>query len=681
MDSSGFLLERSPGARHRQTRTKGIGCIPASIRWMLGLAIIGALAVVNVYAQAIPEPVHLDPSLDRIDLSSSAWVLEDPGGKLTLEDVQNPKTGSQFQPGLLKSNISASAYWLRFKLQNSLSDPMSWTFDTGNRTLQEIDLFVQNADGSYQHQTAGSTRPFAERRLPTASFAFPIHLASNRSADVYLRVRSTGYLKVMVAPRLWQPVAYGIRAGQEKTQWLVYVGMAIAMGLFNLLLYFSIRDVNYLYYVMSLLSIVWVVSSAQGGYGSAFEYLWPNSPLFEQTAWTASIMATSTFPSLFILRFSGFKKSMPRMHKVLTLCALVLAIVIGCQIGITTLQIPGTARVLQLFFLAGQIPFVLLLSLAIFGLIALTRSGNRQALFICIAWSPIILAGVLVTALNLLGKDYPQSMPMWASAFELILMSLALVDRLYQERREKARAQLALVEGLQQSERELEGKVAQRTQELHHEQTRTKDLLHNMLPVEIAEELSSTGSTKPARHESTTILFTDFSGFTQAVSTMPADRMVAELNEIFAAFDDITDECGVEKIKTIGDAYMAAAGLPKPCGDHAQRCVRAGLRMVDFLEQRNQRAPFKWQVRVGIHSGPVVAGVVGKRKYAFDIWGDSVNVASRMESSGEAGRVNVSAYTYDLIQSDFACEYRGKVDAKGKGSVDMYFVTGAAQTA
>ena len=211
------------------------------------------------------------------------------------------------------------------------------------------------------------------------------------------------------------------------------------------------------------------------------------------------------------------------------------------------------------------------------------------------------------------------------------------------------------------------------------EHERSERLLLNILPADLAKELSETGSARPARHESVTILFTDFSGFTQTASAMPADRMVAELNDIFAAFDDICDELGVEKIKTIGDAYMAAAGLPKPCADHAQRCVRAGLRMLDYLEQRNRKAAFKWSLRVGVHSGPVVAGVVGKRKYAFDIWGDTVNVASRMESAGEIGRVNVSAYTFDLIRDEFACEYRGKVTAKGKGEIDMYFVTGARQ--
>ncbi len=208
------------------------------------------------------------------------------------------------------------------------------------------------------------------------------------------------------------------------------------------------------------------------------------------------------------------------------------------------------------------------------------------------------------------------------------------------------------------------------------EHERSERLLLNILPAELAQELSATGVARSARHESVSVLFTDFSGFTETASAMPADRMVAELNEIFGAFDDICDELGVEKIKTIGDAYMAAAGLPKPCVDHAQRCVHCGLRMLDYLAHRNQTAAFKWSLRVGIHSGPVVSGVVGKRKYAFDVWGDTVNIASRMESAGEAGRVNVSAYTYDLIQTEFDCEYRGKMNAKGKGQIDMYFVKG-----
>ena len=264
-----------------------------------------------------------------------------------------------------------------------------------------------------------------------------------------------------------------------------------------------------------------------------------------------------------------------------------------------------------------------------------------------------------------------------------LLCGLALfpvVVRLAADNEKKAKevlqSQAALIEGLKQSESELESKVEQRTRELQTEQTRTKMLLDNMLPAEIARELSATGAARPVRHEAVTILFTDFSDFTQAAATMPPDRMVAELNDIFAAFDRITQECGVEKIKTIGDAYMAAAGVPSACPDHARRCVTAGLDMLDYVAKRNRTSAFKWSLRVGIHTGPVVAGVIGTRKFAFDIWGDTVNIASRMESSGEIGKVNISAYTFDLIRADFICEYRGKVDAKGKGGIDMYFVAG-----
>ena len=131
---------------------------------------------------------------------------------------------------------------------------------------------------------------------------------------------------------------------------------------------------------------------------------------------------------------------------------------------------------------------------------------------------------------------------------------------------------------------------------------------------------------------------------------------------------------GIEKIQTVGDGYLAACGLPVPEADHAIRCVRAGKKMIHFLNERNEANAIKWNVRIGIHSGPISAGVIGKKKFAYDIFGDAINTASRIESNGEAGRINVSAYTYDLIKETFPAEYRGKVNAKGKGELDMYFL-------
>jgi class 3 adenylate cyclase len=205
-------------------------------------------------------------------------------------------------------------------------------------------------------------------------------------------------------------------------------------------------------------------------------------------------------------------------------------------------------------------------------------------------------------------------------------------------------------------------------------QLRSTELLLNILPAAITRELSETGAVKPARFDDVTILFSDFKEFTNIVATIPVHKLVHELNEIFGRFDDIMEEEGVEKIQTIGDGYLAACGLPNPVADHALRCTRAAKKMIAFLDQRNEQNAIKWKIRIGIHSGPVVTGVVGKKKFAYTIFGDTINTASRLQTAGEEGRINVSAYTYDLIKGEFPGEYRGKIPAKGKGDLDMYFV-------
>jgi class 3 adenylate cyclase len=173
-------------------------------------------------------------------------------------------------------------------------------------------------------------------------------------------------------------------------------------------------------------------------------------------------------------------------------------------------------------------------------------------------------------------------------------------------------------------------------------------------------------------------MFTDFVSFSKIAESMSPQQIVSELNEFFTEMDEIIDKYGLEKIKTIGDSYMCAGGIPTANTTHPIDMVRAGLDIVEYLRQKNklreQAGMAKWEIRIGINTGSIVAGVVGKKKYAYDIWGNTVNIASRMESNGEPGMLNISADTYALIKDRFDCTHRGKIYAKNVGEIDMYFV-------
>jgi adenylate cyclase len=215
---------------------------------------------------------------------------------------------------------------------------------------------------------------------------------------------------------------------------------------------------------------------------------------------------------------------------------------------------------------------------------------------------------------------------------------------------------------------------------VEREKRRADDLLLNILPAEIAEELKRTGKVDAQEFQNVTILFTDFVGFTEASERIRPHELVKELNLIYTRFDEIASRHGVEKIKNIGDAYMAAGGLPLASEVTARNTVRTALEMQEFVTKRQQEikaagaTPF--EMRVGIHTGPVVAGIIGVKKFHYDVWGDTVNTANRMETNGKPGRVNISAATYVFIKDDpeFVFEAREKIEVKGKGEMQMYFV-------
>ncbi len=233
-----------------------------------------------------------------------------------------------------------------------------------------------------------------------------------------------------------------------------------------------------------------------------------------------------------------------------------------------------------------------------------------------------------------------------------------------------------MADTIQEHSENLEDKVRQRTSELADEKATSERLLLNVLPAAIAERLKTGESQIVDRFDAVTVLFADIVGFTSLSSRTSPEKLVTMLNELFSTFDKLAEKHGLEKIKTIGDAYMVVAGIPHPIADHATAMALMGLDMLAAITAYAKKHETNLTIRVGIHTGSVVAGVIGQKKFIYDLWGDTVNTASRMESSGVPGRIHVSEVTATLLRDHFELEERGPIEVKGKGTMTTYLLVG-----
>jgi class 3 adenylate cyclase len=326
-------------------------------------------------------------------------------------------------------------------------------------------------------------------------------------------------------------------------------------------------------------------------------------------------------------------------------------------------------------------------ALYVLAMAVLAITGNHKGL-LGSGGSVVFLISTIIAVLSI-----PCSISIYL-AWSFSRTNKALATQLVQIRKlsEKTRQQeLEKQHMLENRQQELEHEVEVRTHEIllqkneiqqkHNEliteKKRSDDLLLNILPEEVAEELKNKGSSEARYFDHVSVIFTDFVNFTKAGERMTPQQLVFELHTCFKAFDEICAKYEVEKIKTIGDAYMAVCGLPSAIDDHAVRTLSAAIEIQKFIAKRKLQLPdTSFNIRIGVHSGSVVAGIVGVKKFAYDIWGDTVNTAARMEQSGEPGKINISVATYELIKDKFHCIYRGQIAAKNKGQMEMYFVEG-----
>jgi len=627
------------------------------------------------------EIIVLDEDSPYRRIGKSVYYIKDPDRTLKFSDVSDPACLKKY----IKSDQNANnlgnvemAVWNKFTVSNPTHK--KWLLLIESYNLDTLEFYYPDTlTGEYKVIHAGRYLPFSAKKYRTNIFAFDLPVARGDTATFYLKVATYFFQYPMI-------VATEERFVEEshlKDQLTgIYYGFVIVFMLYNLFVFFRVRDKNYLYYVFYILFNALMIAQLKGLtaelFGNRLHFLWDYAP---------AIIGVCSLASFIFTRQILETKHYARRWDKIILWGFYPNYVIIVLLSLAHKNLYASL----LNQLTGMIALFFLISVAI----TVYRRGFRPARYYIVACNFYFL-GVLIyvmKAFNLLPfNTITNNAVEIGSTFQMIMFSFVIADRLKIFKEEKEKAQTELVASLRENERliteqknMLEIKVKERTRELQEtmedlsaEKERSERLLLNILPYETAQELKKNGKSRPRLYNEVTVMFTDFKDFTRFSEKLTPEEIVSQIDECFRQFDSIIGKYDIEKIKTIGDSYMAVAGVPVPSLTHAKDIVNAALDMRDFVTEYNLKRKAKGsdplEIRIGIHSGSVVAGIVGTKKFAYDIWGDCVNTASRFETSGEPGKINISGATYDLIKNDFTFTYRGKIAAKNKGAIDMYFV-------
>lgn len=578
-------------------------------------------------------------------------------------------------------------YWMKFSIQNTedrqvnlqlfigLSEKMFF-FVPGPERFEAYSIGTFESR-SISRQISGDGKTFLAQALvtlepgpPQTYYAFFHHLSKGAQAS-----RDAKISPLLIDEQIWVK-----NNNISNTIWDIIFGSFLILILYHFVYYFLTRDSVYLYYCLFVFS-------------AAFPFLTLVRDVADNPAYNALLFFSvsglfSVFYFQLARKFISLRELLPRWDKILRyyIVGKTLVVAVYCILHLFTKDI--------FVILAIYIPAILLeLVLMILLAVALIKTKDRISVIYVVgsslAWASILLSIVLADPeMNFTPqmKPYHFAMPAYGFVLESLFFAMALAYRAKLNEIEKKQAKDALIEQLQENKilqekvtRELEEKVVERTKDIELERQKSEKLLLNVLPQTIVEEMKATGTTIPKRFNNVSVLIADFVGFTAIAEKMSPEELVERLDLFFKEFDAISARNKMEKIKTIGDAYMCVCGLPEPDPLHAYNAVRTALEFQHFLEQYNQAleaGEYEWRLRIGIQSGPIVAGVIGDYKFTYDIWGDTVNTASRLEQHSEGARTNISHDVYELVRDRFTFQKRGTIDVKNKGQVQMYFVTG-----
>ena len=599
-------------------------------------------------------------------------VLEDPAGKFSFEQAVASGNFKPYGEKNLNLEGSISTFWVKFSLPAERTDSL-W-LEAAQPLLASADLYCVGNDGQTHVYRSGYNVPINKKIIRHHCQVFPL---PRDCSEYYFRFEGNC---TPVPMHVWQRDVFEQKMSNQKIIYGIYMGIMLFVIFINLFLALSLKKVAYVHY--SVLVFFYAIFAATiDGY---ILYILPNIDILYW--YKLNPILNQPNGLLYAILFLQVGKYSPRLHR----------IAIGVLIYFTTyiiwhnfLSLPQVFALSQLHALVG------VLLMATLGIVV-GRRGNRLGYYFATAYF-IFLAICTVEVLYFRTGTPPYFFEVTHVSigifFEVFMLAFLLSKRFEWEneahQQAAIEAQRQLFEKTQENERIvreqnviLEQKITQRTHELSTEKKKSDDLLLNILPADVADELKTTGSAKAKSYESVSVLFTDIKDFTRISQNQSPEKMIAELDYCFRAFDGIIQKNNLEKIKTIGDAYMCAGGLPIKNQTHAVDIIKAAIEIVRFMDELKKKKqannePF-FEIRVGISSGPVVAGIVGNSKFAYDIWGDTVNTAARMEQNSEPGKINVSQATYEMVKDKFTCTYRGEIEVKNKGTLKMYFVESAS---
>jgi len=641
---------------------------------LLQLGGVGFASTINALAK--------DDTATEIKLNAS---LADSAQSLTLEEVRSSIAGKSDS-----FRASCDVYWVTFQMVNVDDEDKRWFLNFDKWT--EVSLYI---NGSETPRRTGHLVPYTDRNFPyTNHNLIEVAIKAGDTTHVLGRLEKSNTHFALPTGLNFEALeknSFLLKQTQKRLLLGLFLGFYLIMLAYNFFIYLFTRDHFYVHYLWVLLALLFLTLHNSG---YTFELF---GDIDAYSHWNAKIQfilsaVLGVNIILFTQQFLNLKVNFPKTSKVLrVLMILVILMPLPSFFGYAVINEAISA------FL-GTLVMVIIMITAI----RAQRLNLPSAKYFAIGYGAFSL-GIIVLLFSHIGllpdgtlDLYPMNI---GSSIEMIFFSWALGNRINilrkdnEEQQEKIIEQLRVNKDLQTKvNRELEEKVRARTKEIEGqkieiekqhdlialEMKKSDELILNILPKETAAELKQKGKATPRSYDWATVIFTDIVSFTKRAMEMDAEDIVKDLDYCFGAFDDIMQKHNIEKIKTMGDGYMGVGGIPTTNKTHPKDTILAALEIIDFMKEfrkdQEKRGVKTWEVRVGIHSGPLVSGVVGKNKFQYDVWGDAVNLAARMESSSESGKVNVSEATYLACQDEFSFEHRGKVLAKNKGEVDMYFV-------